>query len=95
MLWEGCTQESSTPLVSGIWHLLNPAPSSLGLGVVQEGEPSGPSVLVVMGSRGIQGWMVLLCTHWHSKTSWAQGASSPGGSATEGEGHILTQEAES
>ena len=87
---------SGVPLPSGLWHLLNPAPSSLGLGVVQEGEPSGPSVLVVMGSIGIQVWiMVLLCTHWHSKMSWAQGASSPRGSAAGGGGHFLTQEAES
>ena len=78
---------SGVPLPSGLWHLLNPAPSSLGLGVVQEGEPSGPSVLVVMGSIGTQGWiMVLLCTHWHSKMSWAQGASSPRGLSCRGWG---------
>ena len=44
---------------------------------------------------GVEVWiMVLLCTHWHSKMSWAQGASSPRGSAAGGGGHFLTQEAE-
>lgn len=38
--------------------------------VLSRREPSGPSVLGGDGcASGIQGWMVLLHTHWHSKTS--------------------------
>lgn len=53
--WEGCTRNPRhPPFVSGL-YILNPAASSLGLGVVQGGGAQWPSVLVVMGSIGIQG----------------------------------------